>query len=167
MVVTLMQIQNKGKLSFCASKRPIIFFSFRLMRNGSNDEKKTVFLTFGGPVFCMFLSVLFVSEPSSYVLLWQNFWLQITVLFFSPRGCQRSFIVLVVKFELSPNPHDEHTGHKIKRDPERNKSSRKHLKIIGSVPCTSGCFVFFGRVCFFSLWPVFLLIYNVTLKICG
>lgn len=24
---TLMQIQNKGKLSFCAFKRPIIFFS--------------------------------------------------------------------------------------------------------------------------------------------
>lgn len=71
-----MQIQNKGKLSFCASKRPIIFFSLRLMWNRSNDEKKekkTVFLTFGGPVYGTFLSVLFVSEPSSSGLPWQNF----------------------------------------------------------------------------------------------
>lgn len=39
--VTLMQIQNKGKLSFCAFKRPIIFFlPLRLMQNRSNDAKK-------------------------------------------------------------------------------------------------------------------------------
>lgn len=38
---TLMQIQNKGKLSFCAFKRPIIFFlPLRLMQNRSNDAKK-------------------------------------------------------------------------------------------------------------------------------
>lgn len=79
--VTLMQIQNKGKLSFCAFKQPIIFFSPRLMQNRSNDakkkkrrgvKKKTVFLTFGGPVYSVFLSV-FVSEPSSSGLPWQNF----------------------------------------------------------------------------------------------
>lgn len=34
--------------------------------------KKTVFLTFGGPVYSVFLSV-FVSEPSSSGLPWQNF----------------------------------------------------------------------------------------------
>lgn len=43
-----MQIHNKGKLSFYASKRPIIFFSFRLMWNRSNDEKEEpAFLTSG------------------------------------------------------------------------------------------------------------------------
>lgn len=85
--VTLMQIQNKGKLSFCAFKWPIIFFlPLRLMQNRSNDakkrreEKKTVFLTFGGLVYSVFLSV-FVSEPSSSGLPWQNFWLEIAVLF--------------------------------------------------------------------------------------
>lgn len=80
--VTLMQIQNKAKLSFCAFKRPIIFFSLRLMQNRSIDvkRKKMVFLMSGGPVYSMFLSV-FVSEPWSSGLPWHNFWLDITVLF--------------------------------------------------------------------------------------
>lgn len=82
--VTLMQIQNKGKLSFCAFKRPIIFFPpLRLMQNRSNDAKKEgknrCFWRSADP-FTLFLSV-FVSEPSSSGLPWQNFWLEITVLF--------------------------------------------------------------------------------------
>lgn len=130
MVVTLMQIHHKGKLSFCASKRPIIFFSFRLMRNGSNDENKSVCLTFGRPVYCMFSAVLSSPQATGSLGRTSNYK---SVVSFSPRGCQRSSIVLAVTFELSPNPHHEHTGHKIKRDPQSNKSSWTNLKIIGSV----------------------------------
>ena len=66
---------------------------------------------------------------------------------FSPRGCQRSSIVLVVKSELSPNPHHEHIGHKIKITPKRNKAPQKRLRIIGSKPSSSER-LFFVWTCF-------------------
>lgn len=115
--VTLMQIQNKGKLSFCAFKRPIIFFSLRLMRNRSNDEEKKTCVS---DVWRTSLLYVLVCLRLWALKLWASLAELLTAnhsFILSPRGCQRSFIALVVKFELSPNPHHEHTGHKIKSNP--------------------------------------------------
>lgn len=118
--VTLMQIQNKGKLSFCAFKRPIIFFPpLRLMQNRSNDAKKegkkTVFLTFGGPVYsvlvCLRLRALQLRASLAELLTRNHSFI------LSPRGSQKSFMALRGKVEPGPNPHHQ-------RRRQRNKCSQ-------------------------------------------
>ena len=78
MVRILCRLRTKANFLFVPLNGQLFFFlPLRLMQNRSNDakkegRKKTVFLTFGGPVNSVFLSV-FVSEPSSSGLPWQNF----------------------------------------------------------------------------------------------
>lgn len=77
------RFRTKANFLFVPLNGQLFFFlPLRLMQNRSNDakkkkkkngdKKKAVFLTFGGPVYSVFLSV-FVSEPSSSGLPWQNF----------------------------------------------------------------------------------------------
>lgn len=121
---TLMQIQNKGKLSFCAFKRPIIFFlPLRLMQNRSNDAKKkgrekkksgvsdvrrTGLLCV---LVCLRLWALQLRASLAELLTRNHSFL------LSPRGSQKSFMALRGKVELGPNPHHQ-------RARQRNKSSQ-------------------------------------------
>lgn len=119
--VTLMQIENKGKVSFCAFKRPIIFFSsLRLMRNRSNEGRRRKKKNSVSDVWWTGLLRVLVCLRLRALKLWASLAELLTTnhsFILSPRGCQRAFTVLVVKFEPSPNPHHEHTGHKIVSNP--------------------------------------------------
>lgn len=118
----LCRFTTKANFLFVPLNGQLFFFLLDWCRTDQMMEKKDLcFWRLVDP----FTVYSCLSEPSSYGLPWQNFWLPITVLFFPPRGCQRSCLDLVVKIELSPNPHHEHTGQKIKRAPKRNKSSLK------------------------------------------
>lgn len=121
---TLMQIQNKGKLSFCAFKRPIIFFlPLRLMQNRSNDAKKkkegrekngvsdvrrTGLLCV---LVCLRLRALQLRASLAELLTRNHSFI------LSPRGSQKSFMALRGKVEPGPNPHHQ-------RARQRNKSSQ-------------------------------------------
>lgn len=119
---TLMQIQNKGKLSFCAFKRPIIFFSLQdwcrtdqMMQKKEATKKEMVFLTFSGPVYsvlvCLRLRALQLRASLAELLTRNHSFI------LSPRGSQKSFMALRGKVEPGPNPHHQ-------RARQRNKSSQ-------------------------------------------
>lgn len=121
---TLMQIQNKGKLSFCAFKRPIIFFSpsktdaeqikwckkkkKRSKKTGVSDVRRTSLLCV---LVCLRLWALQLRASLAELLTRNHSFI------LSPRGSQKSFTALRVKVEPGPNPH-----HQRKR--QRNKSSQ-------------------------------------------
>lgn len=123
---TLVQIQNKGKLSFCAFKRPIIFFlPLRLMQNRSNDAKKkkeewrkkkssvsdvrrTGLLCV---LVCLRLRALQLRASLAELLTRNHSFI------LSPRGSQKSFTALRGEVEPGPNPHHQ-------RARQRNKSSQ-------------------------------------------
>lgn len=114
---TLMQIQNKGKLSFCAFKRPIIFFPSKTdaeqIKWCKKGGKKTVFLTFGGPVYsvlvCLRLRALQLRASLAELLTRNHSFI------LSPRGSQESFTALRGKVEPCPNPHHQHKRQRNKR----------------------------------------------------